>query len=207
MIGAPATPACVYLVRHGETEWSQSRQHTGRTDIALTAHGETQARNLAPGLQAVRFTSVLSSPSLRARRTCELAGLGAGAVMEPDLFEWHYGDYEGQRTAETHRLHPNWNLFRDGCPNGETPEEVSDRADRLVARLRREGGRIALFSHGQIGAVLAVRWIGLPLIEARHFPLETASVSILGDDPHHPEQAILVLWNAPLAPPLRSPTC
>ncbi len=152
----------LYLIRHGETDWSISGQHTGRTDIPLTARGEDEARTLAPLLRAVSFARVLTSSRRRARRTCELAGLGAVSEVEPDLTEWDYGEYEGQRTVDIREGRPDWNVFRDGCPGGETTAHVSDRADRLIARLLALSGNIALFSHGQFGSVLAARWIGMP---------------------------------------------
>jgi broad specificity phosphatase PhoE len=189
-------PACLHLVRHGETEWSLSGRHTGRTDIALTARGEDEARGLAPRLRDIRFAHVLTSPLQRARRTCELAGLGAAAEIEADLAEWDYGDYEGQRSADIRKQRAGWNVFRDGCPHGETPAQVCGRADRLIAQLRALDGNVALFSHGQFGCVLAARWIALPLIEAQHLAFGPASLSILGYDPHHPEVAIIALWNA-----------
>jgi probable phosphoglycerate mutase len=189
-------PARFYLIRHGETAWSLSGQHTGRTDLALTARGEDEARALAPRLREIRFAHVLSSPRQRARRTCELAGLAAAAAIEADLAEWDYGDYEGQRSVDIRKQRADWSIFRDGCPHGETPAQVAARADRLIAHLRALDGNVALFSHGQFGCALAARWIGLPLIEARHFALGTASLSILGHDPHHPEVAVIALWNA-----------
>jgi probable phosphoglycerate mutase len=185
----------LYLIRHGETAWSLSGQHTGRTDIPLTARGENEAKGLAWRLQAIPFAHVLTSPRQRARRTCELVGLGPAAEIEPDLAEWDYGDYEGVPSVDIRKTHADWNLFRDGCPNGETPAQVSARADRLIARLRELDGNVALFSHGQFGCVLAARWIGLPPIEAQHFALGTASVSILGCDPHHPKVPVIALWN------------
>jgi broad specificity phosphatase PhoE len=191
-----ALPPRLYLVRHGETEWSLSGQHTGRSDIALTARGEDEARKLAPRLLDIQFDHVLSSPLKRARQTCELAGLGAAAEINAELAEWDYGDYEGQRSANIRKQRPEWNLFRDGCPRGEMPAHVSNRADRLIATLLALGGNIALFSHGQFGCALAARWIGLPLIEARHFELGTASLSILGHHSHHPGVAVIALWNA-----------
>jgi probable phosphoglycerate mutase len=189
-------PLNLFLIRHGETEWSLSGQHTGRTDIPLTARGEDEARGLARRLQGIRFAHVLTSPRQRARRTCELAGLGPAAEINPDLAEWDYGDYDSQRSVDIRIDRPDWNLFRDGCPHGETPADVSERIDRLIAGLRALEGNVALFSHGQIGCVLAVRWIGLPLIEAQHFSLSTASVSHLGFDAHHPETPIIAKWNA-----------
>jgi broad specificity phosphatase PhoE len=186
----------MYLVRHGQTEWSVSGQHTGSTDIALTAHGEDEARALTPWLNQVRFGLVMTSPLQRARRTCELAGLGRQAEIEPDLAEWDYGDYEGRRTADIHQGRPDWNVFRDGCPHGEMPAQVGDRADRLIARLCTLQGNIALFSHGEFGLALAARWIGLPMVEAQHFTIGTASVGILGYNPAHPNVRVIMLWNA-----------
>ncbi len=190
----------ICLIRHGETEWSISGQHTGRTDIPLTAHGEDEARRLAPLLREVRFARVLTSPRRRARRTCELAGLGSVSEVEPDLAEWDYGEYEGQRTMDIRERRPDWNVFRDGCPGGETTADVSDRADRLIARLLALSGNIALFSHGQFGCVLAARWIGLPTIDGQHFGLGAASLSMLGFEPSHPDVPIIALWNAVPAP-------
>jgi len=143
-----SAPLRLFLVRHGETAWSVTGQHTGLTDIALTAHGENEARALAPRLRMIAFTQILTSPLRRARQTCELAGCGAEARIEPDLVEWNYGDYEGKRTAEI----PGWNVWRDGCPHGESPENISDRADRLLKDLRPLSGNVALFSHGQFGS-------------------------------------------------------
>lgn len=188
-------PLRLYLIRHGETAWSISGRHTGRTDIALTAHGKDQARELAQGLRGIQFGHVLTSPRRRARRTSELAGLAATAVIEPDLAEWDYGDYDGQRSVDIRKLRAGWNVFRDGCPNGEMPEQVADRADRLIARIRTLEGNIALFSHGQFGCVLAARWIGLPLVEAQHLAFAAAALSILGHEPHHPEVAVIAMWN------------
>jgi broad specificity phosphatase PhoE len=188
-------PLRIYLIRHGETEWSLSGQHTGRTDIPLTAHGEDEARDLGPSLQHIRFAHVLSSPRQRARRTCELAGLGQAAAIEPDLAEWDYGDYEGRRSRDIRELRPDWNIFRDGCPDGESPADVSDRADRLIARLRGLDGTVALFSHGHFSCALAARWIGQPVIVGQHFWLATASLSILAYAPSHPDVPVMALWN------------
>jgi broad specificity phosphatase PhoE len=186
----------IYLIRHGETEWSLASRHTSRTDIPLTEQGELDARKLGERLRDLRFSQVFTSPRQRARRTCELAGLGPVAKIEPDLAEWDYGDYEGQHSVDIRQGRPDWNLFRDGCPRGEMPAQVSDRADRLIARLRALDGNIALFSHGHFGCVLAVRWIGLPVIEGQHFLLGTASLSLLGYEPSHPEVPLIELWNA-----------
>ena len=185
----------LYLIRHGETEWSLSGRHTGRTDIPLTANGEDEARELGRRLRDIPFARVLTSPLKRALQTCTLVGLDKAPENEADLAEWDYGDYEGQRSLDILNGRPDWNVYRDGCPHGEMPAQVSDRADRLLARLRALTGNIALFSHGQFGCVLAARWIGLAVAEARHFTLGTASLSILAFDPHHPAVPVIALWN------------
>jgi len=191
----------LYLIRHGETEWSLSGQHTGRTDIPLTAHGEESARALSPWLGDIHFARVLTSPRQRARQTCELAGLGSAAEIEPDLSEWDYGDYEGRRSADIRKVRADWNVFRDGCPHGETPAQISDRADRLVASLRTTRGNVALFSHGQFGSVLAARWIELPAVDGQHFALGPASLSILAHNAHHTAVRVIELWNAAVGQP------
>ncbi len=184
----------IYLARHGETEWSLSGQHTGRTDIPLTEHGEQNARSLGERLRDLHFTQVWTSPMQRAKRTCELAGFGAQAQTDADLMEWDYGDYEGQRTADIRKTRPDWYLFRDGCPNGETPEAIGLRADRVVSRLRAIGGNVIIFSHGHFLRVLGARWLGLPVVDARLLLLTTASLSILGYE-HNLEEPVLRLWN------------
>jgi broad specificity phosphatase PhoE len=189
-------PLKLYFVRHGETEWSVSGQHTGRTDIPLTPQGEDEARALAPWLKAIQFARVFTSPRQRARRTCELAGLGANAELEPDLAEWDYGDYEGKLSSDIRKLRPHWNVFQDGCPGGEMPAQISDRADRLIARLCTMEGNVALFSHGEFGPALAARWIGLQVVEGQHLMLGTASLSILGYSAAHPGVRVIALWNA-----------
>ena len=186
----------LYLIRHGETEWSLSGQHTGRTDVPLTERGERDARELGERLRAVRFNRVLTSPLQRARRTCDLSGLGSNAEVEPDLAEWDYGDYEGQRSVDIRVVRPDWNLFRDGCPHGESPSQASDRADRVIARLSSLEGNIAIFSHGHFGRVLAARWIGSPVSQAQHFLLSTASLNILGFEHNLAEEPAIVLWNS-----------
>lgn len=194
-------PLQLYFIRHGETAWSLSGQHTGRTDLPLTPHGEAMARALAPMLRGLPFTQVLTSPRLRARSTCALAGFGAGAAQtEPDLAEWDYGDYEGLRTAQVHLQRPGWDVWEDGCPGGEMPVEVAARADRLIERLGGLSGKVALFSHGQIGRVLAARWIGLPAAQGQHFAIDPASIGILGAETHHPQRRVISLWNASLLP-------
>lgn len=189
-------PLSIYLIRHGETDWSISGQHTGLTDLPLTAHGEDEARTLGPKLRSIRFARVLTSPLHRARQTCELAGLASVSEIEPDLAEWSYGEYEGKFSADIHKKRPNWSVLEDGCPGGEMPSQVATRADRVITRLREMDGNIALFSHGQFGCVLAARWIGLPLIEARHFLMGTASLSILGYEHSRPTVPVIALWNA-----------
>lgn len=186
----------VFLIRHGETEWSRTGQHTGRTDIPLSQHGKDEARELGKRLLVIPFAYVLSSPLKRARQTCELSGLGKAPEIVADLAEWDYGDYEGQRSADIRKQHPDWNVYRDGCPGGEMPVQVSERVDRLIARLRKLDGNIALFAHGQIGSAIAVRWIGLAVVEAQHFTLGTASLSIFAFDQHHPGVPVIALWNA-----------
>ncbi len=185
----------LYLIRHGSTEWSLTGQHTGTTDIPLTTRGEDESRELRHRLDGISFAHVLTSPRQRAQLTCELVGLGASVEIDPDLVEWNYGDYEGRRSVDIAIERPDWNLYRDGCLHGELPAEVSDRADRLIVRLRALDGNIALFSHGQFGGVLAARWIGLPLLAAQHFPLSPASLSLLAYDPHHREVPIIEMWN------------
>jgi broad specificity phosphatase PhoE len=186
----------LFLVRHGETTWSLSGQHTGRTDIPLIEQGEQDARKLAERLHRVTFSRVFTSPLRRARRTCELAGLDEFAEIEPDLAEWDYGEYEGRRLVEIRDGRPGWNLFRDGRPGGESPAQVCERADRLIARLRTMAGNIAVFTHGSFGRALAVRWIGLPVMEAEHFLLGTASLGILGHGHDLAEEPAIVLWNS-----------
>lgn len=178
-------------MRHGETAWALTGQHTGRTDLPLTAHGEVEARTLAAPLGAVAFDHVFTSPRQRARRTAELAGF-AHAAVEPDLAEWDYGDYDGKTQAEIRATRPEWDIYLHGCPGGESPEQITARADRLIARLGALHGRVAAFSHGHFGRVLGVRWIGLPLGSARHFAVNTASYAVLDRDAVRPR---IVQWN------------
>jgi broad specificity phosphatase PhoE len=189
------SPLHVYLVRHGETEWSLTGQHTGRTDMALTSRGEDEARSLRPTLRAVHFDHALTSPLQRARRTCTLAGLGSAAEIEPDLAEWDYGQFEGKVSNDIRRHRPGWNCYHDGCPGGESPDDISRRADRVVTRLCTFGGNVAIFTHGEFGCSLAARWIGLPVLQGEHFQLGTASVSILAFNPGHLGLPVIAQWN------------
>lgn len=172
----------IWLVRHGETAWSLSGQHTGRTDIPLTTRGEHDAAALKSRLAGRSFAKVLSSPSIRARRTCELAGFGDEVVIDPDLLEWDYGRYEGRRTAEIAAEHPGWKLFQDGTPDGETLAQVAARADSVAARLRALHADALLFAHRDILRVLIARWVGLAAVEAQRFYMDPASISVLGYD-------------------------
>jgi broad specificity phosphatase PhoE len=169
----------VCLARHGETAWSLSGQHTGLTDLPLADRGERNARKLGEQLRARHFARVFTSPLRRASRTCELAGFGAQAEIDRDLLEWNYGEYEGLRTAEIHARRPGWELFRDGCPGGESPDEVGARADRVVERVRPVKGDVLIFSSGHFLRVLTSRWLGLGPQAGRYFLLSTASLSAL----------------------------
>ena len=168
-----------FLLRHGETKWSLSRQHTGTTDIPLTENGRAVARRLAPLLAEQSFELVLVSPLERARETCNLAGLGERAKIDADLCEWNYGDYEGLTPQQIRDKNPTWLVFRDGAPGGETPEQVGARVDRLIGKVRRVEGNVALFGHGHVLRVLAARWLDLPVSSGSRFLLDTATVSVL----------------------------
>ena len=170
----------VFLMRHGETEWSLNRKHTGSTDIPLTENGRSSARKLEPILVRQKFDLVLVSPMQRARETCALAGLGSIASVDESLREWNYGDYEGLTTRQIRASTPTWQIFDDGCPGGETPADVGERVDRVIARARGVDGNIALFAHGHVLRVLAARWIGLPVAAGASFILDTATLSVLG---------------------------
>ncbi|HEU4506566.1 MAG TPA: histidine phosphatase family protein [Nitrospira sp.] len=185
----------VYLARHGETAWTISRQHTGLTDLPLTERGERTARRLGERLKGLTFANVLTSPLQRAARTCELAGFNAVAEIEKDLVEWDYGQYEGRRTEEIRAERPDWELFRDGCPGGESPQQVSVRADRVVKRVRAVSGNVLIFTSGHFMRVLATRWLGLePSVNCRFFMLSTASLSALGYE-HDVARPVIRLWN------------
>lgn len=185
----------VYLARHGETAWTISRQHTGLTDLPLTERGERTARRLGERLKGLTFAKVWTSPLQRAARTCELAGFGAVAEVDQDLVEWDYGQYEGRRTAEIRTERPDWELFRDGCPGGESPKQVSERADRVVRRVRAVPGNALIFTSGHFMRVLATRWLGLePTVNCKFFMLSTASLSALGYE-HDLSRPVIQLWN------------
>jgi len=186
----------VYLLRHGETEWSLNGRHTGVTDIPLTENGRIAARLLKPILAKVTFTLVLTSPLQRARETCELAGLGQFANVEPDLIEWNYGEYEGLTTEQIRSTRPGWSVFRDGCPGGESPEQVGARADRVITKVRTAAGNVALFGHGHFTRVIAARWINLSANYGENFLLDTATLNILS---YYRESPAFQIWNAPIA--------
>ena len=184
----------VYLARHGETAWTLSGQHTGLTDLPLTERGERNARRLEKRLRGVTFAKVFTSPLQRAMRTCELAGFGSVAEIDRDLLEWNYGEYEGRLTADIHRERSDWQLFRDGCPGGESPNEVGTRADRVVKRVRAVQGDVLVFSSAHFLRVFAARWLGLDAAFGRYFVLSTASVSALGYE-HNLSEPVIRLWD------------
>lgn len=186
----------VYLVRHGETAWTISGQHTGRTDLSLTELGKCDAQALTGPLQGMHFAEVLTSPLQRARQTCELAGFGSNATADPDLTEWDYGIYEGRRTPDILAERPGWRLFEDGCPGGETLVAVSARADRVIARVREIGRNVLVFAHRDILRVLIARWVAWPALEARRLSLEILSVTTLGYDHDLQEPVIHTLNDA-----------
>jgi broad specificity phosphatase PhoE len=184
----------IYLARHGETAWTLSHQHTGRTDIPLTERGERNARSLGERLRGMTFGKVLTSSLVRATRTADLAGFGSVAFADPDLMEWNYGRYEGKTTVEIRNENPNWSLFRDGCPGGETVAAVGARADLVIGRSRVFDGRVLLFGHSHFFRVLAARWLGLTPADGRLLFLSTASLSILGYE-HSRDEPVIRLWN------------
>ena len=188
----------VYLLRHGETEWSLNRRHTGLTDIPLTANGRAVAQRLAPILAEQSYELVLVSPLQRARQTCELAGFGERATVDEDLLEWNYGDYEGLTPQQIRVTAPEWLIFRDGCPGGESPSQVGIRVERLINRVRAVNGNVALFAHGHILRVLAAQWLGLTVPEGSHFLLDTATLSVLS---YYHGIGAIERWNAALVSP------
>lgn len=185
----------LFCIRHGETEWSLSGQHTGVTDIPLTDNGRELAKRLRTPLSRFSFSMVMVSPLKRALETCALAGLANDAVIEADLMEWNYGDFEGLKSTEIRADRPAWIVFRDGCPNGESPEDVGTRVDRIIGSALAVDGDVALFAHGHILRTLAARWIGLPPQGGMHFLLDTGSLCVLG---FYRDQRAIKIWNAPL---------
>lgn len=185
----------VFAIRHGETAWSLSGQHTGTTDIPLTDKGRRLARKMRPILARRTFGLVLCSPLQRAKETCELAGLGDKSVIDSDLLEWNYGVYEGMTPRQIEEIAPGWMIFRDGCPGGESPEQVRERVDRVIARSRSVNGDSVLFAHGHVLRVLVARWIGLPACGGQHFMLDTGTVCVLS---YYREIPAVRVWNAPL---------
>ena len=192
--GEPGREVNLFVVRHGETAWSLSGQHTGTTDIPLTDNGRRCAEQMRPVLAKQALALVLVSPLQRARETCELAGLGRKAIIDPDLVEWNYGEYEGLTPKQIHEAAPSWLIFRDGCPGGEAPEQVSGRADRVIARVRAVNGDVALFAHGHLLRVLVARWLGLPAGAGQHFLLDSGTLSVLS---HYYEIPAVKIWNGP----------
>lgn len=186
----------LWLFRHGETEWSKSGAHTGRTDLPLTEEGRARAKALGRWLGGRQFSLVLTSPLIRARDTCALAGYGDVAQVEPNLLEWDYGDYEGRTTAEIRKAQPDWNLWTSGVPKGETVEQVAARARAVLDRASQVDGAVALFAHGHILRILTARWLGLPPDAGRFFALGTGSISTLG---YERETRVITTWN--LSPP------
>jgi len=186
----------VFVIRHGETEWSLNGRHTGTTDLPLTDNGRRVAQLLRPALAARTFALVLVSPMQRARETCELSGVAGTAAIDRDLVEWNYGKYEGLTAKQIHETAPGWLVFRDGCPGGEAPEEVGARVDRVIARARAAAGDVALFAHGHVLRALVARWLGLPPGAGQHFLLDTATLSVLD---HYRGLPAVKTWNAPLA--------
>lgn len=185
----------VWLIRHGETEWTVSRRHTGLTNLPLTAVGEKQALALRSRLQTVSFVRVFYSPLQRAARTCELAGYGLASEVDQNLVEWNYGDYEGKRRPEILADRPDWIIFRDGCPNGESPTDVAARADRCISRIRTTPGSVAIFSSGHFLRVLIARWLGFDASVGRYFKLGTGGVTVLGYDHENSSEPVIRLLN------------
>jgi probable phosphoglycerate mutase len=185
----------LYLVRHGDTAWTDSEQYTGRTDLPLNARGEAHARQLGERLRGFSFIRVFASPLQRAAKTCDLAGFGSAAEADPDLIEWDHGNFEGELAGDVRREHPGWELFRDGCPGGESPQEVAARADRFIARVREISGDVLAFSSGHIIRMIAARWNGLAPAAGRVFFCGPASVGVLGFEHENRELPIIRLWN------------
>ena len=195
MLGPPPRPTKLYLARHGDTAWTDSHRHTGRTDLPLNQCGEAHARQLGERLRRLCFIRVFTSPLRRVSKTCELAGFGSAAEVDPDLIEWDYGSFEGARTSDVLNDHPGWELFRDGCAGGETPQDVAARADRLIARVHGITGDVLAFSSGHIIRMIAARWNGLAPAAGRVFFCRPASVGVLGFEHENRDEPIIRLWN------------
>jgi broad specificity phosphatase PhoE len=185
----------LFVMRHGETAWSGSARHTGTTDLALTDNGRRLAERLRPVLAREGFARVFVSPMRRARKTCELAGLGNAAVIDPELAEWNYGEYEGLTPGQIHEKVPGWLIFHDGCPGGEAPDQVGARVDRVIARIRAADGNVAVFAHGHVLRVFVARWIGLPPRAGEHFLLDTGALCVLS---YYYELPAVRVWNGAL---------
>ena len=185
----------LFLTRHGDTEWTDSRRKTGRTDLPLNEFGENRARLLGEQLRRFAFARVFTSPLKRASQTCELAGFGESAIADPDLVEWDYGRFEGMLSREVQKEWPGWELFRDGCPDGESPEDVARRADRFIARARSIDGDVLAFSSGHVIRMIAARWLGLPASTGRFFFCRPASVGVLAFEHNSLDEPIIGLWN------------
>jgi probable phosphoglycerate mutase len=190
----------LFLARHGDTAWTDSRQRTGRTDLPLNERGEERARQIGERLQRFSFASVFTSPLQRASKTCALAGFGDVAEVDPDLVEWDYGRFEGRLTRQIVQARPGWEMFRDGCPDGESPQDVAARADRFIVRVRRIEGDVLAFSSAHIIRMIAARWLGLPPAAGRLFFCRPASVGILGFEHNSREEPIIGLWNYVVRP-------
>lgn len=184
----------LFLIRHGNTDWAEAHRFTGRTDLPLNARGEENARGLASRLAKIKFSRVFVSPLQRARRTCELAGLSSAAQIDPDLIEWDYGEVDGKYSEEIHRQNPGWDLFRDGAPGGESPEDVAKRADGFIARARQSSGDVAAFTSGHIGRMIGARWIGLAPQGGGSLLFSTAAVCILSYE-HDLLHPVIDRWN------------
>jgi probable phosphoglycerate mutase len=187
----------VYVIRHGETEWSLSGRHTGETDISLTENGRNVAKRLKPALATKDFALVLTSPLRRARETCELAGFGERAEVDRDLLEWNYGEYEGLTPKQIRAIRPDWMIFKDGAPGGESPDQVAARVDRVIGKVRAVQGNVAIFAHGHLLRTFAARWLGMPTSSGSHFLLDPATLNILS---YYRGTPAVKRWNAPLGP-------
>ena len=191
---APQLPK-LYLARHGDTAWTENGRHTGRTDLPLNEHGEEHARQLGERLRGFSFARVFASPLIRVRKTCELAGFGAAAEIDPDLVEWDYGKFDGRTTADILKEWPDWEMFRDGCPGGESADDVAARVDRFIAKVRRINGDVLAFSSGHTIRMIAARWVGLAPAAGRVFFCRPASVGVLGFEHDSRDQPVILLWN------------